>query len=80
MAMLVFGKHCQITENSYFSTFRQKYRQGIPFIFRLVVLDGDGQMTKIEDIDDFLLFDLKIKDKAELDRKDVEYDLLRLLD
>lgn len=79
MAMLIFGKNCQIMENSYFPTFRQRYRPGVPYIFRLVVLNGNGQPTEIEDLDDFLLFDLKIKSRADLDRKDIEYDLLRVL-
>ena len=79
MIMLVFGKRCLITANSYFPTFRKRYRDGIPYMFRLVVLDGNGQPAKIEGLDDFILFNLKIKNRTELDRKDIEYDLLRIL-
>jgi hypothetical protein len=79
MAMLIFGKHCQITENSYFPIFRNRYKDGVPYIFRLVVLGDDGQPHSIAALDDFILFNLKIKNKDELDRKDIEYDLLRIL-
>lgn len=79
MAMLIFGKRCQITTNSYFPTFRNRYKDGVPYIFRLVVLGGDGQPHDIAGLDDFILFNLKIKNRDELDRKDIEYDLLRIL-
>ncbi|MBM4056316.1 MAG: hypothetical protein FJ264_16925 [Planctomycetes bacterium] len=79
MAMLIFGRRCQITANSYFPTFRNRYKDGVPYIFRLVVLGGDGQPHDIAGLDDFILFNLKIKNRGKLDRKDIEYDLLRIL-
>lgn len=79
MAMLIFGKRCQIISNSYFPTFRQRYRDGFPYLFRLVVPGNDGQTREIAGLDDFVLFNLKIKNRSELDRKDIEYDLLRIL-
>ena len=79
MAMLIFGKRCQITANSYFPTFRKRYQDGVPYLFRLVVLGDDGQPHEIAGLEDFILFNLKIKDRDELDRKDIEYDLLRIL-
>ncbi|HHT9112499.1 MAG: hypothetical protein HZA47_07045 [Planctomycetes bacterium] len=79
MAMLIFGKRCQITASSYFPTFRNRYKDGVPYIFQLVVLGGDGQPHAIDGLDDFILFNLKIKNRGELDRKDIEYDLLRIL-
>lgn len=80
MALLIFGKRCQITANSYFPTFRNRYQDGVPYLFRLVVLGEDGQPQEIPGLADFVLFNLKIKDRAQLDRKDIEYDLLRVLD
>lgn len=79
MAMLIFDKRCQITENSYFPTFRRRYVEGVPYLFRLVVPGGDGQPREIAGLDDFIFFNLKIKDRRELDRKDIEYDLLQIL-
>lgn len=79
MAMLIFEKRCQITANSYFPTFRKRYQDGVPYLFRLVVLGDDGQPHEIAGLEDFILFNLKIKDRGELDRKDIEYDLLRIL-
>lgn len=78
MTMLIFGKRCQITENSYFPTFRERYRDGVPYIFRLATPGADGQPHEIAGLDDFVLFNLKIKNRKELDRKDIEYDLLRI--
>ena len=79
MAMLIFGKRCQITAQSYFPTFRERYQQGVPYLFRLVILNGNGQPTEIDGLDDIILFNLKIKIIADLERKDIEYDLLRIL-
>lgn len=77
--MLVFGKRCKITDNSYFPTFRERYKDGVPYIFRLTILGDSGQPQHITGLDDFILFNLKIKNKEELDRRDIEYDLLRIL-
>ncbi len=78
-AMLVFGKRCKITDNSYFPTFLERYKDGVPYIFRLTVFGDDGQTQHITGLDDFILFNLKIKNKEELSRRDIEYDLLRIL-
>jgi hypothetical protein len=78
-AMLVFGKRCKITDNSYFPTFRERYKDGVPYIFRLTVPGEVGLPQNITGLDDFILFNLKIKNKEELNRRDIEYDLLRIL-
>jgi len=77
-AMLIFGKRCAITPGSYFPTFRARYREGVPYIFRLALLGEGGQPLEIPGLKDFILFDLKIKDKKGLTRKDIEYDHLRI--
>ena len=79
MALLIFGKRCQITANSYFPAFRKRYQDGVPYLFRLVVLGEDGHPKAIPGLADFVLFNLKIRDREQLDRKDIEYDLLRVL-
>lgn len=79
MTMQIFGKRCQITANSYFPTFREIYKEGVPYLFQMAVPGDDGQPHEIAGLDDFIFFNLKIKDRGELDRKDIEYDLLRIL-
>ena len=77
-AMLVFGKRCRITPTSYFPTFRKRYREGVPYIFRLALPRSDGQTEPIPGLKDFVLFDLKIKDRKDLTRKDIEFDHFRI--
>ena len=79
VGLLVFGKRCQITAGSYFPTFQQRYQDGVPYIFRLVVAGADGTPTEIAGLPDLILHNLKIKDHAALDRKEIEYDLIRIL-
>lgn len=76
---LTLGKRCEITEQSYFPTFRSRYRPGVPFLFQLVVPCNNGPPRHVAGIQDLLLYDLKIIDKKDLSRKDIEYDLIRLL-
>ena len=41
--------------------------------------DKNGQVKSIEGISDFIVFNLKIRDREELTRKDIEYDFLRVM-
>jgi hypothetical protein len=78
-AMLTFGKCCDITPRSYLPTFRARYRDGVPYLFQLALLrEGDDVPQPIPGISDMILHNLKIKSKEELDRKDVEYHLIRM--
>ena len=77
-AMLVFGKRCKITRTSYFPEFRKRYREGVPVLFRLALPRSDGQTEEIPGLKDFVLFTLKIKDRKELTRKDMEFDHFRI--
>lgn len=77
-AMLVFGKRCAITPNSYFPQFRKRYRDGVPVLFRLALPRSDGQTEAISGLKDFVFFDLKIKDRKDLTRKDFEFDHFRI--
>ena len=77
-AMLVFGKRCKITRTSYFPAFRKRYREGVPVLFRLALPRSDGQTEEIPGLKDFVLFTLKIKDRKELTRKDMEFDHFRI--
>ena len=78
MVMLIFGKRCQITGNSYFPTFRNSYKDGVPYLFQLAVPGENGQPCNVSGLEDFILFNLKIKNRDDLNRKDIEYDLLRI--
>lgn len=77
--MLIFGKRFTMLPNSYLPRFRERYQDGTPFLFSLGVLQSDGNFHKVNNLEDLILFNLKIKDKKDLDRKDIEYDLLRVL-
>ena len=77
-AMLVFGKRCKITPTSYFPTFRKRYRDGVPVLFRLALPRSEDQTEEIPGLKDFVLFDLKIKDRKDLTRKDFEFDHFRI--
>lgn len=73
LAMLIFVKRYKITSTSYFPTFRKRYREGVPVLFRLVLLRSDGKIEEIPGLKDFVLFTLKIKDRKDLTRKDMEF-------
>ena len=77
--MLIFGKRFKMLPNSYLLKFRERYRDGTPFLFRLVVLKSDDNFHNVDGLEDLILFNLKIKDKKDLAQKDIEYDLLRIL-
>lgn len=69
-----------VTSKSYFPTFRKRYDDGVPY--RLEAMIGTEEnidkFEKIKDIPGFTKFNLKIKERKDLNREDIEYDLLRL--
>ena len=70
-------KRFVITKRSYFPTFKQRYEDGVPY--RLEAWVGTEESANIcEDIPGFTKFNLKIKNRHELTRGDIEYDLLRI--
>jgi len=77
--MQVIGKRFPISDKSYLPTFIQKYREGAPFLFRLAIPGPNGNSIPIENVSDFMLRNLKIKKEIELIKKDIEYDLVRVL-
>lgn len=78
LGMLVFGKRCQITPNSYLLKFRRRYRDGVPYLFRLALLGPNNQPQPIPGIPNMVLHNLKIKSRDELTEEDVEYGLVRM--
>ncbi|MDA0153886.1 hypothetical protein OH460_16320 [Vibrio sp. Makdt] len=78
-ALTIIGKRCQVGEGSYFPTFREKYREGVPVMFQICMPGEQGQVKDIDGLDHFVLFKLKIKDKEQLTRKEIEYDYLKVM-
>jgi len=78
--MLILGKAFKMLKSSYLPKFKERYRPDIPFVFQIRIADENMQPKQIEGLKDFMFHDLKIKSKSELNRKDVEYDLLRILE
>jgi len=76
-AFLFTMKRFIITEKSYFPTFMRRYNDGVPY--RLEAFIGTEENWKIaEKIPGFTKFNLKIKKRTDLNREDIEYDLLRI--
>ena len=76
-ALLFTMKRFIITEKSYFPTFMRRYNDGVPY--RLEAYIGTEENWKIsKKIPGFTKFNLKIKKRTDLNRKDIEYDLLRI--
>lgn len=78
-ALTIIGKKCQIGAGSYFPTFREKYQEGVPVLFQICMPDDKGGVKSIDGVDDFIIFNLKIKGREELTRKDIEYDYIRVM-
>jgi len=76
--MLILAKSFDIIEGSYFPTFRKRYRDGVPYLFQLGVTGQDGSIRQVSNTENFIFYNLKILDKRDLTRKDIEYDMLRL--
>ena len=74
----VLRRHCDITNRSYFPTFRRRYQRGIPYIFKIYYGEDISNPQDIDDLHHFRFYNLKIKDRSELSRQDLEYDLLRI--
>lgn len=72
---LVLGKRCHVGLESYFPEFRQRYRSGVPVMFEFVLPPYNNPKSTPE-IKPFVLFDLQIKDKSELTRKDFVYEMV----
>ncbi len=78
--MLVLAKNFDIIEGSYFPTFRKRYEDGVPYLFQLGVAGEDGAIRQVEGTEHLIMFNLKIMNRRDLTRKDLEYDMLRLFE
>ncbi|ALO36186.1 hypothetical protein CMT41_16700 [Colwellia sp. MT41] len=78
-ALTIIGKRCEIGPQSYFPLFREKHKDGVPVLFQICIPGENGGVKSIDGLDDFVLFNLKIRDKDELTRMDIEYDYMRVM-
>jgi hypothetical protein len=70
-------KRFVILPKSYFPIFRERYNDGVPY--RLEAFIGSEEKAdKCEIIQGFTKFNLKIKNREDLSREDIEFDLLRI--
>jgi len=76
---LILGKRFKMTPSSYLPTFLRRYRDGIPYLFRILKTAPQDSTDKIKGTHNILKFNLKVKNKDELTRKDIEYDILKTL-
>jgi len=77
--IFIIGKVFEITNTSFLPVFTKKYRDGIPYLFKLMYSDdikSDPQV--IGNLQDFVFCNLKIMNEKDLTRKDIEFDLVRL--
>ncbi len=77
--LLVLGKEFLITANSYFPIFQRRYTEGTPFLFKIMTSEDSGESVSVDDLQDFFLFNLKIKNRQDLTRQDLEFDFMRIL-
>jgi hypothetical protein len=75
-----FGKHFKIDIISYFQTFRKRFRNETPTLFRFHILDSDGSNQQIKRTDSIYLHSLKIIDRSQIQKKDPEYSFVKLLE
>ncbi|MBC8375005.1 MAG: hypothetical protein H8E26_03100 [FCB group bacterium] len=75
----ILGKRCEIFANSFFSQFRHLYKPGDPCHFQIRLQLANGATEEIPDLEGFLIHDFAIMEKSELTRKDLEYELDKIL-
>lgn len=76
--MLILGKSFDILEGSYFPTFRKRYKNGVPYLFQIGIPGKDGSVQQVPNTKYFIFYNLKILNKSDLTRKDIEYDMVRI--
>ena len=73
--MIVLGKRCRLSPNSYFPEFRRRYSPGTPVMFGFHIPPFD-EVRFCSDVSAFVIFDFSIKEKSDLTRRDFEYDAI----
>ncbi len=76
----ILGRRFDISDKSYLPVFRKKYRNGnTPFIYKFYYAQDVSKQEMINDLRDFIFYNLKIKERKNLTHKDLEYSLLKIL-
>lgn len=70
------AKRCRLTPQSILPQIVRTYKLGDRFLFRVLVEHEQAQATGIEECPQFELTQLKIKKADELDRSDLEYEII----
>ena len=75
----ILGRRFDITNKSYFPVFRKRYRDDVPYVYRFYYGKDISNVEAIENFRDFHFFNLKIKERKNLTRRDLEYGVLKIL-
>ncbi|MEE9612520.1 MAG: hypothetical protein V3W19_14800 [Desulfatiglandales bacterium] len=74
--LIVLGKRCPLSPDSYFPEFRRRYSPDTPVMFDFTIPPFD-KMRRCPGVSTFIVFDFSIKEKSALTRRDFEYDAIR---
>lgn len=74
---LVMGKGCKISDKNRFDEFIELFKEKKNFFLQLLVMKN-GKPEEIPGVGNFKKLHLKIKREEELDRKDIEYPMLKV--
>ena len=76
----ILGRRFDISDKSYLPIFRKKYQnENIPFIYKFYYAQDVSKQEMINDLRDFVFYNLKIKERKNLTHKDLEYSILKIL-
>ncbi len=76
----ILRRYCDITNRSYFPTFRRRYQQGVPYVFKIYYGEDFSNPQELNDLHHFKFYNLKIMERNELSRQDIEFDLIRMFE
>jgi len=75
----ILGRRFDITDKSYFPIFRKIYKNDLPYVYRHYYGKDISNVDAIEGFRDFVFFNLKIKERKNLTRRDLECGVLKML-
>lgn len=76
----VIAKQFTIGKGSYFPVFRRWYTNGMPFVFQFRGAGEKDASGRLDGTDEFFLRHLKIRNRNDLGKKEMEYNILRWFD
>jgi len=71
--LFILGKRFTMEHGSFLPTFRQRYREDVPYRFNVMVPGQDGRPRDVPGLQPLILFNLRLLDRAQLNQQDVEY-------